>query len=79
MDDTLNRHLGKLPIVLCDCGEEILVISDLKAMIRCIQTHAKLHSQKETDPSKAKLEFNKIEEQLTQRVITAIANMSNHP
>ena len=77
MENKASRHLGKLPIVMCECGEEILVISDLQGMVRCIEAHATVHSQKETDPSKADGEYNRIEEFLTQKVIIAISNMTD--
>ncbi len=79
MDSKLGRHLGKLPIVVCECGEEILVISDLQEMVRCIEAHALVHSQKVTDPSKSEAEFNRIEEFLTQRVLIAVSNMTDKP
>jgi hypothetical protein len=67
-----------LPIVLCECGEEILVIPDLEEMAHCIETHAIIHETKEADPSKAKEEYSRIEEQLTQKVLIKIADMSNN-
>jgi hypothetical protein len=66
-----------LPIVLCECGEKILVIPDLNEMARCIETHAIIHEKKEADPDKAKAEYSRIEEQLTRKVIIKIANMAN--
>jgi hypothetical protein len=41
----------------------------------CIEIHAIFHEKKEIDPKKAKAERNKIEEQLTQKVIIKIAHM----
>ncbi len=74
-----NHSFGKdLPIVLCECGEEILVIPDLEEMTRCIETHAIIHEMKETDPNKAKGEYSRIEEQLTQKVMIKIAFMANN-
>jgi hypothetical protein len=71
-----NNSFGKdLPIVLCECGEEILVIPDLEEMARCIETHAIIHEMKETDLNKAKCEYSRIEEQLTQKVMIKIACM----
>ena len=67
-----------LPIVLCECGEEILVIPDLEEMARCIETHAIIHEKKEADPNKAKEEYCRIEEQLTQKVLIKIADMANN-
>jgi hypothetical protein len=66
-----------LPIVLCECGEEILVVPDLKEMGRCIVTHATLHEKKEADLKKGKAEYSRIEAQLTLKVIIKIADMPN--
>ncbi len=62
--------------VVCECGEEILIIPDLKEMANCIEEHAKLHVQKEMDPLKKQAEHDRIEEQLTQKVIIEIAKTS---
>ena len=73
-----DHSLGKgLPTVLCECGEEILVIPDLDEMARCIETHAIFHEKKEADPEKAEAEHFRIEDQLTRKVITKIADMAN--
>ena len=67
-----------LPTVVCECGEEILVIPDMAEMARCIETHAIFHEKKEIDPEKAKAEYCRIEEQLTQKVIIKIVDMGNN-
>jgi hypothetical protein len=66
-----------LPVVLCECGEEILVLPDIDEMSRCIEIHAIFHEKKEVDPKKAKAERKKIEEQLTRKVISKIAHITN--
>ena len=66
-----------LPVVMCECGEEILVIPDLEEMVRCIENHATIHEKKETDPKKAKTEHNRIEEQLTRKILIKIADIAN--
>ncbi len=72
-----NNSSKGLPIILCECGEEILVVPDLKEMVRCIDTHAMIHKKKETDSKKAKAEYIRIEEQLTQKVVIKIADSEN--
>ena len=73
-----NHFFGRgLPLVLCECGEKILVIPDLEKMVSCIETHAKTHAEKEADPNKADAEYCRIEEQLTRKVINRIADMAN--
>jgi SpoU rRNA methylase family enzyme len=73
-----NQRFGKgLPTVLCECGEEILVIPDLREMVRCIEAHAIFHEKKETDPKKARDEHIRIEEQLARKIVIKIAYMPN--
>ncbi len=72
-----NSPIKGLPIVMCECGQEILIVPDLDEMIRCIETHAMIHKGKETDPKKAKAEYIRIEEQLTQKVVIKIADWAN--
>ena len=73
-----SNGVGKgLPIVTCECGEEILVLPDLKEMARCIEEHALIHERREADPKRAKEEYGRIEEQLTRKVIIKIANLAN--
>ncbi len=77
MDHKLHRHLGKLPIIVCECGEEILVVPDVKEMARCIEAHALVHSQKVKDILKSEEEYTRIEEQLTQKVIIEISKKAD--
>ncbi len=63
---------------MCECGTELLVVPDLREMVRCIQAHATTHGQKQADCSKSKAEYDRIEELLTQRTIIAIANMTKN-
>ena len=62
-----------MPIIVCECGQEILVIPDLKEMVRCIEAHARSHSEKERNPCESEAEFNRIEEELTQKVLVELA------
>ena len=78
MNDKNHSFIKKgLPVIICECGEKILVIPDLEEMARCIETHAATHEKKESDSKKAKAEYCRIEEQLTQKVIIKIAGMTN--
>jgi hypothetical protein len=69
-----QRHENKLPIVFCECGAEILVISDLNEMVSCIETHATEHKINIKNPEKAEAEYSRIEELLTQKVLILIGN-----
>jgi SpoU rRNA methylase family enzyme len=79
MQDKLNGNSRKMPIIVCECGQEILVIPDLKEMARCIEAHAKSHSEKEKNPCESEAEFNRIEEQLTQKVLLELAKTTKIP
>jgi hypothetical protein len=44
----LDKQLkGNLPVVCCECGAEILLVPDLKAMDLAIKTHVAKHRGKE--------------------------------
>jgi hypothetical protein len=53
-----------LPLIICECGFEILLTPDLKSMGKAIEAHAVEHGQKEKDPKKAALEAERIENEL---------------
>ena len=73
MKNKSNGNSRKMPIIVCECGQEILVIPDLKEMVRCIEAHARSHSEKERNPCESEAEFNRIEEELTQKVLVELA------
>ena len=43
-----ERFKEGLPIISCECGAEILVVPDLKAMNRAIKAHVAEHRKRET-------------------------------
>ncbi len=48
-----NRVLKeRLPLIRCECGAEILVVPDLRAMNRAIKTHVTEHSKSEKNAQK---------------------------
>jgi hypothetical protein len=74
MSNKKNRKLrSTLPTVVCECGKEILVVPDLLEMERCINEHAATHTKGEPDSAKAHIEFDRIEDILTQKVLIMIA------
>lgn len=79
MQDKLKGNSMKMPIIVCECGHEILVIPDLKEMARCIEAHSREHSEKERNPCESEAEFSRIEEQLTQKVLAELAKTTNKP
>ena len=54
-----------LPLIKCECGAEILVVPDLRAMNRAINTHVAKHKQRERTDKKNVVSSNKICERLT--------------
>jgi hypothetical protein len=72
-----NNSQRDLPSVICECGTEILVVTDLDEMARSIEAHAAIHEKSETDPEKAKSEYCRIEELLTQKVLILIGKNYN--
>jgi len=75
----IQKHSSRkgLPIVTCECGEEILVIPDIEEMVRSIEAHSTIHEKREADAKKGKLEYYRIEEQLSRKVIIKIADITN--
>ena len=58
--------------VVCECGFKILVVPNLDSIVRSIEAHAETHAESTTDKKKAKTEYSRIEEQLTQKVLLSI-------
>lgn len=72
----MKKRFRPTPIIVCECGKEILIIPDLKEMVNCIEEHGKLHVQKESDPLKKQVEHDRIVEQLSKKVIIEVAKTS---
>jgi len=72
-DDNLRKKIG---VIFCECGEEILVLPDLEEMARCIQSHAEMHKLNQISKSNGKKEYERIEEQLTQKVLLKIVDFN---
>ena len=49
-DQYLKEHM---PLIKCECGTEILLLPDLKAMDRAIDAHVAEHRKKGNNPSRA--------------------------
>jgi hypothetical protein len=61
-----NKH--NLPVISCECGAKILLVPDLREMVRCIEAHAAIHEKKEADPKKAQTESSRIQDLLIKQV-----------
>jgi hypothetical protein len=64
-----------LPLVVCECGFEILLTSDLVAMGKLIEVHALEHGKKEKDPKKAAIEVERVENDLIAQTFKQINRM----
>ncbi len=71
--ESYRKPRANLPIVTCECGQTILIIPDLHEMSRCIEKHATKHAQLEANPEKARLEYTRIEEILTRKVLIKLS------
>lgn len=59
-----------LLVITCRfCGEEILVVPDIKAMSKAIANHVNMHRQKITDPQKAASEAVEVRKDLLAKVL----------
>jgi hypothetical protein len=73
-----NKHRKKLvrkagPIIRCECGFEILLVPDLKAMGRAIEIHAAEHAKKEQSSEKAAFEEARIQDLLIIQTLNGAA------
>ena len=66
-----------LPIISCECGAEILVLPDLKAMNRAIKTHVVEHRKNERRIKKNLSTPGKISELLSQLTLIKMSQQNN--
>ncbi len=55
--------------IKCECGEEIKIDLDYEQMGRKIEKHALSHKEKEPNPSKAELTFERVQKNLISQVL----------
>jgi len=65
-----------LPIISCECGAEILVLPDLKAMNRAIKTHVVEHRKNERQIKKSLSTSGKISELLSQLTLIKMSQQN---
>jgi hypothetical protein len=56
-------------LIRCECGEEILLIPDLRAMSQAIEVHVLEHKKREADPIKAEESSNRVRNHLIIEVL----------
>jgi hypothetical protein len=74
--DAYNYLKKRLPIINCECGDEILVVPDLQAMNRAIKTHAGKHRKKTSNTQKKHITPNKVIEMLSQLTIMKMSKQN---
>jgi hypothetical protein len=67
----------RMPIIKCDCGTEILLLPDLHAMDRAINTHVTEHRKKGRNGMKNIEASSNICQILSQRSISKISELNN--
>ncbi len=58
-----------LPKVRCECGDEILVVPDLKEMGKAIEDHVNMHLQNLKAPHCTPAEAERLNDALTKQVL----------
>ena len=77
-----NSHLDqflkrRLPIINCDCGAEILVVPDVKAVNRAIRTHVAEHGRIRRNSKKYLIASDKISKLLSERTLIKMSEQNN--
>jgi hypothetical protein len=65
-----------LPIISCECGAQILVVPDLQAMNRAIETHVAEH-RKQENGTKNVFSSGRISQLLSQLALAKISEQNN--
>jgi hypothetical protein len=73
-DKNLN---GRLPLINCECGAEILLLPDLQAMNRAIKAHATEHRKKGRDASRNFTTCSNISQLLSQLSLRKISEQND--
>ena len=74
----VDEHLKEgLPIISCECGAEILVVPDLKAMNRAIKTHVTEHRKKERNSENSRASSGKISQLLSQLTLIRMSQQND--
>jgi len=66
-----------MPIIKCDCGEDILLVPDLKAMDKAILNHIKEHLKRESATEERYLKQNNLENDLIQKMLAEASQIGN--
>ncbi len=73
----IRSHQGK-NTVTCECGAEILLLPDVKAMDQAIEAHiAAVHMQKSKDSKCGTMEAERVRDALTEQVLCKASKSEN--
>ena len=73
-----EMHLnGRLPIIKCECGTEILLLPDLQAMNQAINTHVNEHIKKGRNAKRDVHTSGDISQLLSQLSLKKISEQNN--
>jgi hypothetical protein len=75
--DTEKLLKQKLSVITCECGTDILLLPDLKAMNRAINVHVKEHRKKGRPAKKNVKTSSNISELLSQRLLIKITEQKD--
>ena len=70
-----NTESKGLPIILCTCGAQILLVPNVKLMSQAIEAHALEHANKIEDPKEAEEEAKRVIDDLTVKVLTKASEL----
>ncbi len=67
MNKMPKQTRSHLPILVCECGAELLVLPDIAEMYKAITSHAEKHQLAELDPHKAEATSRRIQNLLLEQ------------
>ena len=70
----LTRSHGKIDTIRCECGKEIMVIPDVRAMDKAIEIHVAMHIEKMKPPVEEDAEANRLRDDLIAQLFNVILN-----
>jgi hypothetical protein len=66
-----------LPKIRCECGDEILVLPDLKEMGKAIDDHVNMHLQNLRSPSCTPIEAECLKDALIAQVLNIVSQIND--
>ena len=70
----LTRSHGKIDTIRCECGKEIMVVPDVRAMDEAIEIHVAMHIEKMKPLAEEDAEANRLREALIAQCFNLILN-----